>query len=53
MENVEVIAGLSTAVVTLAGTLVKVTTMLLKEKDSKVEMLKEFYELTKKGNNNG
>lgn len=53
MENVEVVAGLSTAVVALAGTLVKVTQMLLKEKDSKIQMLREFYELTKKGDNHG
>ena len=53
MENIEIIGSLTTAVVALCGALTKVTLMLLKEKDSKLEMLREFYELTKKGGASG
>lgn len=52
-ENFEIIGAMSTAIVALAGTLAKVTMMLLKEKDSKLKMLREFYELTKKGGGDG
>ncbi len=49
MENPEAVLALGGVITTLAGALVKVTTMLLKEKDSKINMLREFYEMTSGG----
>ena len=46
--NAETIS-LSSAVITLFGMLVTVTKLLLKEKDSKLKMLREFYQMTKEG----
>lgn len=53
MDDVAIITALGGTIVTLSGVVVKVTQMLLKEKDSKIQMLREFYELTKKGDTNG
>jgi len=50
MEDTGTILALSGVVTTLFAALTKVTTMLLKEKDSKIQMLREFYEMTSGGN---
>lgn len=43
MENIEVVGALAATVVALAGALSKVTMMLLKEKDSKLQMLIDLH----------
>lgn len=46
MEDSGVVLALAGVVGTLFAALTKVTNMLLKEKDSKIQMLREFYEMT-------
>jgi len=49
MDEASAIISMGAAIATLCSALAKVTHMLLKEKDSKIEMLREFYEMTNGG----